>query len=309
MSSKSCWPSASANTTACRKAEGAKVPAAMLRDDCRIPAMPGHASHTVVRKGGRRGGTSEQDELVQEVPVALEYNGISHATVLATPCDLEDFAYGFSYTEGIIRSASDIYGLEVVARPNGIVIQADIASACLNQLKLRRRSLAGRTGCGLCGLESLDEVQRDLPPLPRRQTPITARAISAAVEQLRQQQPLHLLTGATHAAGWADEHGNIGQVREDVGRHNALDKLIGHLLRTQADRGQGFAVISSRASFEMVQKCAAAGISAVVAVSAPTSYAARMAQDLNVMLAGFARDNAFTLYAHPEYLCNKEATT
>ena len=275
-----------------------------------IPGLPpGHAPSMVVRQGPGRDGLRESDELAQEVPIALEYNGISHATVLATPCDLEDFAYGFSYTEGIIRKAADIYDLEVSARANGIVVQATIASACLNQLKLRRRSLAGRTGCGLCGLESLDEVQRALESLPPRPAMITADAITSATEQLRKLQPLHLLTGATHAAGWADEHGNIGQVREDVGRHNALDKLIGHLLRTQADRGQGFAVISSRASFEMVQKCAAADISAVVAVSAPTSYAARMAQDLNVMLAGFARDNAFTLYAHPEYLCNKEATT
>lgn len=267
----------------------------------------GHAQRQVVRQGPGANGRGELDALAQEVPVALEYNGIGHATVLATPHDLEDFAYGFSYTEGIIRKAADLYDIEISPRDNGIVVQATIAGACLNQLKLRRRSLAGRTGCGLCGLESLDQVQRPLAPLPTRQAPLSASAISRAVKQLRLLQPLHLLTGATHAAGWADQNGQVGPVREDVGRHNALDKLIGHLLRTQADTAQGFAVISSRASFEMVQKAAAAGISVLVAVSAPTNYAVQMAEDLNVMLAGFAHKDAFTLYAHPEYLCTKEA--
>jgi len=136
---------------------------------------------------------------------------------------------------------------------------------------------------------------------------VQAQAISAATEALRELQPLHLETGATHAAAWADLQGNIRAVREDVGRHNALDKLIGHLLRTGANTSDGFAVISSRASFEMVQKAAAAGISAVVAVSAPTSYAVRMATELNVMLAGFARKNVFTVYAHPEFLVPYES--
>ncbi|WP_414708208.1 formate dehydrogenase accessory sulfurtransferase FdhD [Pusillimonas sp.] len=261
----------------------------------------------VHRHGPGLAGTSELDALAREIPIALEYNGISHATVLATPCDLEDFAYGFSFTEGVVRSARDIYDVELTTRDQGIVIQLNIASACLNQLKLRRRSLAGRTGCGLCGLESLDEVQRELPALAARPAFVQAQAISAATEALRELQPLHLETGATHAAAWADLQGNIRAVREDVGRHNALDKLIGHLLRTGANTSDGFAVISSRASFEMVQKAAAAGISAVVAVSAPTSYAVRMATELNVMLAGFARKNVFTVYAHPEFLVPYES--
>lgn len=250
---------------------------------------------------------AESDVLAREVPIALEYNGISHATVLATPCDLEDFAYGFSYTEGVVRSAGDIYDIELESRDKGIVVQLTIASACLNQLKLRRRSLAGRTGCGLCGLESLDEVQRTLPPLPGRAGFLRAEAIAAATQALRELQPLHLETGATHAAGWANLQGRIQAVREDVGRHNALDKLIGHLLRQGQDTSQGFAVISSRASFEMVQKAAAAGIPAVVAVSAPTSYAVQMASELNVLLAGFARKNVFTVYAHPEFLIPYDA--
>jgi len=262
----------------------------------------GHAAHTVHRRGEGMRGAAESDQLAQEVPVALEYNGIGHATLLATPCDLEDFAYGFSFTEGVVRSARDIYDVEIAPRDNGIVVQLTIASACLNQLKLRRRSLAGRTGCGLCGLESLDEVQRQLPPVASRPPFIGEQAILAAMQALRAQQPLHLATGATHAAGWADPQGRILCVREDVGRHNAMDKLVGHLLRSGADTGCGFAVISSRASFEMVQKAAAAGMPAVVAVSAPTTYAVRMADELNILLAGFARKHAFTIYAHPEFL-------
>jgi FdhD protein len=255
-----------------------------------------------VLRAGAQADRNEADLIAQEVPVALEYNGISHATLLASPIDLEDFAFGFSYTEGIIRSSRDIYGVDIVEEPRGFIVQIDMASACLNQLKLRRRSLAGRSGCGLCGIESLDEVRRVLPALPTRPGKLSAQAISRAVEQLRALQPLHLATGATHAAGWADCSGNIQHVREDVGRHNALDKLIGHLIRHSLDPAQGIAVISSRASFEMVQKAAAAGIPAVVAVSAPTTYAAQMADELNILLAGFARGSLFTVYSHPEYL-------
>lgn len=256
----------------------------------------------VLRAGAQMPGREETDLIAQEVPVALEYNGISHATLLATPNDLEDFAFGFSYTEGIIRSARDIYGVDIVDGPQGFIVQIDMASACLNQLKLRRRNLAGRSGCGLCGIESLDEVRRDLPALPSQQDALSAQAVSRAVDQLRSLQPLHLATGATHAAGWADRDGNIQHVREDVGRHNALDKLIGHLIRSSMDPSQGIAVISSRASFEMVQKAAAAGIPALVAVSAPTSYAVQLADELNILLAGFARSALFTVYSHPEHL-------
>jgi FdhD protein len=274
----------------------------------RAPIPPdGRRSHHVLRTGRAAEARYESDELAQEVPVALEYNGISYATLLATPCDLDDLAYGFSYTEGVIRSAQDIYGIEITEQAEGIVVQLTIASACLNQLKVRRRALAGRTGCGLCGIESLSEVRRSLPALPARASRVSPAAISTAIEQLRALQPLHLATGATHAAGWAGENGHIEHVREDVGRHNALDKLIGHLMRRAIDTRQGIAAISSRASFEMVQKAAAAGISAVAAVSAPTTYAVQVAAELNVLLAGFARDGRFTVYAHPEYLSDTGA--
>jgi FdhD protein len=262
----------------------------------------GHEQHRVTRLDLDVESRVEDDQLAQEMPIALEYNGLSHAALLATPLDLEDLAMGFSFTEGIIRDAGDIRDIEVVEHERGLVLRIQIANACLHELKLRRRSLAGRTGCGLCGLESLDEVQRGLDPLPPRLGVYSAAAISKAAEQLRTRQPLHQLTGATHAAAWAGLDGEIQVVREDVGRHNALDKLIGHMLRNELARDDGIAVISSRASFEMVQKAAAAGMSALVAVSAPTTYAIAMANELNVMLAGFARQNRYTLYSHPDFL-------
>lgn len=264
--------------------------------------LAGHSRHAVLRSGGHTAGYTELDELAQEIPVALEYNGIAHATLLATPADLEDLAVGFSFTEGIIRKASDLYDLDIAETPKGIIIQATIASVCLSLLKARRRNLAGRTGCGLCGIESLDEVRRILPAVAARPGKHDPAAMAQAVEQLSTRQPLHRLTGATHAAGWANSAGEILHVREDVGRHNALDKLIGHLLRHSVDTADGIAVISSRASFEMVQKAASAGISALIAVSAPTTYAVTLANELNVLLAGFARNDRFSVYSHPEYL-------
>ncbi|MCB5363508.1 formate dehydrogenase accessory sulfurtransferase FdhD [Pusillimonas sp. CC-YST705] len=251
--------------------------------------------------------TPEADWLAQETPIALEYNGISHATVLATPCDIEDLALGFSITEGIVRSAADVYDIEVTPTPQGLIAQLSIASACLDQLKRRRRTLAGRTGCGLCGLESLDDVVRPLPPVAGPPYPILPSAIVRAMQALRERQPLHQQTGATHAAAWATLEGELLYVREDVGRHNALDKLIGALLRQQLNPAQGMAVISSRASFEMVQKAAAVGIPAVAAVSAPTSYAVQTAQQLGVLLIGFARNQGFTAYAHPQHLGTQDS--
>lgn len=262
----------------------------------------GHQSHPVLRAKPQGTTLNELDQIAIEVPVALEYNGLNHAVMLATPCDLEDLAYGFSFTEGIIRSAADIYDIEEVEHDDGIVLQIEIASACIQQLKLRRRQIAGRTGCGLCGIDSLPEVRRALQPVTRNAPPLPYDALLTAARNLFNQQPLHQLTGATHAAGWADTHGDILMVREDVGRHNALDKLIGAMLRTDTDPDTGMTMISSRASFEMVQKAASAGISVIAAVSAPTSYAIRVADELNVMLAGFVRDTRFTLYTHPEHL-------
>lgn len=271
----------------------------------RAPDQSGATTAVVYRyHSGKLQAHAEEDALAREVPLALEYNGISHATVLATPCDLEDLALGFSLTEGIIRGPVDLHDMEIIETPEGMIAQITIASACLADLKQRRRNLAGRTGCGLCGLESLDDVQRPLPPVTGPSRAISASAILRGLQNLKQGQPLHQHTGATHGAAWADLTGNILHVREDVGRHNALDKLIGALKhrRLAQDTADGFVMISSRASFEMVQKAASAGIAVVVAVSAPTHYAVQTADALGVMLVGFARDQNFTIYSHPEYL-------
>lgn len=268
--------------------------------------LTGHQSHPVWRAKQHGVTLNELDQIAIEVPIALEYNGLNHAVMLATPCDLEDLAYGFSYTEGIIRSAADIYDIETIEHDEGIVLQIRIASACIQQLKLRRRQIAGRTGCGLCGIDSLPDVRRALSPVSRTAPPLPYDTMLAAARNLFGRQSLHQITGATHAAGWANTDGDILIIREDVGRHNALDKLIGAMLRADIDPDSGLAMISSRASFEMVQKAASAGISVVAAVSAPTSYAIHVADELNVLLAGFVRDTRFTIYTHPEHLVAQE---
>lgn len=262
---------------------------------------PRSQPRTVVRvTAGQDGRLHERDIQASEVPVALEYNGISHATMLATPADLEDFAYGFSFTEGIIASAQDVRGVEVQPVPEhgGIVVTIEISSACEYRLKQRRRALTGRTGCGLCGVDSLPEVVRDIAPVAAG-APVKVSALFQAQQAMRAQQWLFEETGATHAAGWAARDGRLHLVREDVGRHNALDKLIGALIRREdLPVREGMALVSSRASFEMVQKSAAAGIDVLVALSAPTALAIDLAVRLNVGLAGFMREQRCTLYAH-----------
>lgn len=264
----------------------------------------GLTTHQVWRQSPAQRGTSEPDLIAVEVPVALQFNGINHAVLLATPLDLEDLAVGFAFTEGIINSADDVYDIDVESGPEGHVIHIEIASACLHRLKQRRRQLAGRTGCGLCGLESLSEVRRKLDPVATPTDLVQTEAVFAALEQLRTRQPLHQQSGATHAAGLAHANGDIQIVREDVGRHNALDKLIGHMLRTGSlqHAQQHMVVVSSRASFEMVQKTAAAGIATLVAVSAPTSFAIRLATELNLLLIGFGRAHQFSAYSHTHRL-------
>lgn len=243
-----------------------------------------------------------QDAIACEQAVALEYNGIAHATLLASPLHLAELAMGFSYTEGIINAPDDILDMEIDTTPLGIIVRLTILNSRLHALKKRHRHMAGSTGCGLCGVESLAQVPRSLPFLPAPTRPWQQSAIEHALTQLRQHQPLHNLTGATHAAAWADSNGKLAWIFEDVGRHNALDKLIGHLLRQPINPREGFALISSRASFEMVQKAHAAGICTLIAVSAPTSLAIQLAQSAPMMLAGFARDGRFTLYSCPDYL-------
>ena len=247
----------------------------------------------------RRADRAEQldDSVAVEMPVALVYNGISHAVMMATPADLEDFALGFSLTEGILRAPEELYALEVHQEASGISVHLEVSTQRFMELKQRRRSLAGRTGCGLCGTESLEQA---IQPIAAVVAPRASdEAIQLALEVLRWHQPLQRETGATHVAAWCDLEGQVLVAREDVGRHNALDKLIGALLKRQLNTRDGFALVSSRASYEMVHKSAAAGIGCLVAVSSPTSLAIEQAQQAGLMLVGFARPGRHVIYHHP----------
>ena len=241
------------------------------------------------------------DTVAKEVPVALVYNGISHAVMLATPSDLEDFALGFSLTEGIIDTPEEMYDSEIIEAENGIRVELEIASERFLYLKERRRNLTGRTGCGLCGTDSLSQAIR-MPPAVASNPLFSAETIHRGFGKMDELQALKRKTGATHAAAWLDANGNVGLVREDVGRHNALDKLIGTLVRQKADRSTGAALVTSRASYEMVQKCGSAGIGMLAAVSAPTALAIHIANAINLTLLGFVRENGHTVYTHPQRL-------
>jgi FdhD protein len=256
-------------------------------------------------QGGQR--RAQPDWLAEEVPVALVFNGLSHAVMMATPADLDDFALGFCLTEGLLLGPQELYGTEQVATPLGIELQLEVASAAFHRLKERRRNLTGRTGCGLCGTDSLGQVQRPLPPVPLVQVGVAA--IARAQRALRSWQSVQQLTGASHAAAWCGLNGDILCVREDVGRHNALDKLIGALLRAGTPRDQGFVCITSRASFEMVQKTALAGAGLLAAVSAPTALAVDTALACGLALAGFVRGDDLVAYTHPERFGLADAPT
>ncbi len=242
--------------------------------------------------------SSAVDQVAEEVPIALIYNGISHVVMLATPSDLADFALGFSLSEGVLHDKSDLYGVDVVLQSQGVELQMDVATACFMQLKERRRNLTGRTGCGLCGAESLDQALR-LPAqtINLSASKILVKSIELAFKTMQSHQPLQQATGATHACAWVSTLGEIQLVREDVGRHNAMDKLIGALAKSPV-QPDGFVLTSSRASVEMVQKVANAGISILAAISAPTGLAIRLADTYGVTLIGFLRDNQFVIYTH-----------
>ena len=255
------------------------------------------------------------DKVAEEVPIALIYNGVSHAVMLATPQDLEDFALGFSLSEGILHSKNELYDVEIITQPLGIELRLDVATEAFVKLKERRRNLVGRTGCGLCGAESLEQALR-LPEkilnLAENTTSstgaasslvISASSIIKAFRTIQTTQVLQQATGATHACAWVstevNAEGEIELLREDVGRHNAMDKLIGALAK-RPRQDDGFVLTSSRASVEMVQKVALAGYGILAAISAPTGLAVRIAEDYGVTLVGFLRDNQFVMYAHPQ---------
>jgi len=270
----------------------------MMAIDAATPPVSRQVDIVRIRDGER---VAQTDALAEETAIALEFNGIGYATMLATPADLEDFAVGFSLSEGVVKDVREIRGVDILPGCDGIVVQVEIATEREVGMKARRRAMAGRTGCGLCGVESLDQVIRAVPPVPRA-ADVSLAHLSHALTTMRAQQALHELTGATHAAGFMAIDGTLGLVREDVGRHNALDKLIGALARARIDPAGGAAIVSSRASYEMVQKTASAGIGVLVAVSAPTALAVRLAQDAGLVLVGFMRGAQCVVYTHTDRL-------
>lgn len=248
-------------------------------------------------RSGRASPISET--VATEVPVAIFYNCINHVVMMATPADLEDFAVGFSLAEGIIERADEIEKIESADMELGLKLTLTVPLERSEKLVGRERNLTGRTGCGLCGITTLEEALRPLPTLPPTR-PISATAISAAIGALPEWQTINHATGAVHAAAFSDWNGKVLAVREDVGRHNAFDKLVGAVVRAGRKPSDGFAMITSRCSMEMVQKAATVGFPLLVAISAPTSLAIKLADGCGLTLVAFARGKDFNIYTHSE---------
>jgi FdhD protein len=244
--------------------------------------------------------TRVEETLAEETPVTLAYNLVPYAVMMATPADLEDFAVGFSLTEGVVADVAQILHVDIVRYSQAIEIQLDVPAATAAAVSgARSRRLSGRTGCGICGTAEVERVLRELPAVPSG-TAIESMAIVRATRELASRQPLNDATGAAHAAGWARADGSLVHVREDVGRHNALDKLVGALVRAGERAEEGFVVMTSRGSFELVQKAAILGVPLLATVSAPTALAVRVAEGVGLTLVGFAREERLTVYAHEE---------
>lgn len=262
------------------------------------PRLPAPVVH--FRRACWRGHviTGGERALAEETPIAFSYDGSSHAVMMATPCDLEEFAIGFSLSEGIITAAEQIEALAVMPSESGIELRMSIAPTQRENYQRRRRYLAGPTGCGLCGVESLAEACRPL----RRSTSdlrIAATSIHTALGDFARNQFLNRQVHALHAAAFCRPGGNL-TVREDVGRHNALDKLAGALARRRVAPNSGFLILSSRVSIEMVQKAAVMGAAIIVAVSAPTALAVRACEAAGLTLVAVARDDAFEVFTQPQ---------
>lgn len=248
----------------------------------------------------RRGACeSDRRDVPEETPIAISYNGSSHAVMMSTPQNLEDLGVGFSLTEGIISQLSDIHSLNIVTYENGIDIQLWISDEHHKKLSDRRRFMAGPVGCGLCGVESLQQVSRVLPELTVDALSINAVTVSSAMRELAKQQKINALTRAVHAAGFYVPGRGLVAAREDVGRHNALDKLIGALATAKQPADSGLVAITSRVSVELVQKAAMLGIPILAAVSAPTALAIRTAEQTNLTLVALVRGDEFDVYTHP----------
>ncbi|MBS1157290.1 MAG: fdhD [Proteobacteria bacterium] len=260
-------------------------------------SMPGALQPVTVLRHRYDSLHSCQDEVAEEYPVALVYNGISHAVMMVTPCDLEEFAIGFTLSEGIVSSRGEIHDLEVLFHADAAEVQLTIAQAAFIQLKEHRRTLAGRTGCGVCGTESLQLL--DLAPEKVDVTQAVEpdhHLIQRILATLPQHQPLMAATGCAHAAAWCTAAGDIVRVFEDVGRHNAMDKLLGWMALQDIEPNLGLVFLTSRASYELVRKAARRNIPVLATISAPTSLAICIARAAGIRLLSFCRPNGFVEY-------------
>ncbi|MEQ1941787.1 formate dehydrogenase accessory sulfurtransferase FdhD [Mesorhizobium sp. VNQ89] len=254
-----------------------------------------------MRLARRAAGTATSNRTVpEETPVAFSFAGTTHAVMMASPADFEDFALGFSLTEGIIDQPEEIEAIEVEDHGAGVDIQIRLRDQANDRFQARRRRLAGPVGCGLCGIESIEEAMRSVDSVSRDAITLSAADIVQSVKLLSKVQPMHAETGAVHAAGFYVPGKGIVQAREDVGRHNALDKLAGALSRKGIDGSDGAVVVTSRVSVEMVQKTAAIGASFIIAVSAPTALAIRTADEAGMTLVALVRGEDFDVFTHPE---------
>jgi FdhD protein len=272
-----------------------------------MPSLPNDAARgdlpagAVLRQAERhRASITSQvtDAVAEEIPIAFVYNERPHAVMMATPADLEDFALGFSLSEAIIATPAECEKVEIAPALAGIELRITIPAVRAAAIEDRVRELTGRTGCGLCGAQTLYAAVRHPPPVPG-DVCIDADALQQALDQLGRNQKINMATGATHAAAWVLPDGQIALLREDVGRHNALDKLIG-AMAGRVDPRAGFLIVTSRASYEMVMKAATVGIGALAAISAPTALAIALAQETNVVLIGFARRDSWSAYTFPQ---------
>jgi FdhD protein len=243
--------------------------------------------------------SDESAAIAEEVPVAFVYSGRPHVVMMCSPADLEDLAFGFSLTEGIVSRAAEIERVESSKHARGFELAITIPVEAAAKLAQRTRALAGRTGCGLCGVEAIDDAVRAVRPV-QSSLSITSGALWRAGESLDAHQPVNRETHAVHAAAWATPDGTLAVVREDVGRHNALDKVLGALARAGTDASTGFLVVTSRASFELVQKASAAGVAILAAVSRPTELAVKIADASGIALVGLLRGHSANVYSHPE---------
>ena len=271
------------------------------RGDVRADSHDESAGYAMRQVRRWRNGRDEFDRdcIAEEVPIAFIYNERPHVVMMATPRDLDDFALGFSLSEAVIARAEELEEVETRTLLEGIEVRLRVPAVRADALEKRRRNLTGRTSCGLCGTQALEDAVRQ-PRAVSGGPRIQSAALQHALAQLHERQPLNVATGATHAAAWARADGGIVLLREDVGRHNALDKLIGAMARSGEDPQGGFLVITSRASYEMVQKAATAGITLMAAISAPTALAIHLAEETGVTLIGFARRESHVVYTQTQ---------